>query len=67
MTDLTQKLPVEVLAEILGHVSAPDILRFKQVESTTHLRTHQLKTGGFDRSIAPSETLSFRLLWFNTR
>ena len=33
MTDLTQKLPVELLAEILGHASAPDILKTKQVRS----------------------------------
>ena len=33
MTDLTQKLPVEMLAEILGHASAPEILRSKQVKS----------------------------------
>ena len=33
MTDLTKKLPVELLAEILGHVSAPEILRSKQVNS----------------------------------
>jgi len=31
MTDLTKKLPVELLAEILGHVSALDIWRLKQV------------------------------------
>ena len=31
MADLTRKLPLELLAEILGHTSAPDILRFKLV------------------------------------
>jgi len=31
MTDLTQKLPVELLAEILGHVSVLDTLRLEQV------------------------------------
>ncbi|KAF9649099.1 hypothetical protein BDM02DRAFT_3114465 [Thelephora ganbajun] len=31
MVDLTQKLPTELLAEILGHASVPDVLRFKQV------------------------------------
>lgn len=32
MTDITQKLPLEILAEILGHASAMDVLRFKQVK-----------------------------------
>ncbi|KAF9643426.1 hypothetical protein BDM02DRAFT_1471703 [Thelephora ganbajun] len=31
MVDLTQKLPTELLAEILGHASVLDVLRFKQV------------------------------------
>ncbi|KAF9653285.1 hypothetical protein BDM02DRAFT_3265533 [Thelephora ganbajun] len=31
MADLTQKLPAELLAEILGHVPVLDVLRFKQV------------------------------------
>jgi hypothetical protein len=31
MADLTQILPFELLAEILGHASAPDLLRFKKV------------------------------------
>jgi hypothetical protein len=31
MTDMTQRLPAELLAEILEHASALDILRFKQV------------------------------------
>ena len=32
MTDLTRRLPVELLAEILGHASPLDVLRFKQVK-----------------------------------
>ena len=31
MVDLTRKLPLELLAEILGHASAPDVWRFKLV------------------------------------
>lgn len=31
MTDLTKRLPIELLAEIVGYASALDILRFKQV------------------------------------
>ena len=31
MTDFTERLPVELLVEILGHASVPDILRLKQV------------------------------------
>ena len=33
MSDLTQRLPVELLVEILGHASAPEILRSKQVKN----------------------------------
>jgi hypothetical protein len=31
MTDITHKFPLELLAEILGHASVPDVLRVKQV------------------------------------
>ena len=40
MVDLTQRLPIEVLAEILGHASAPEILRSKQVESPSLIYGH---------------------------
>ena len=33
MTDPTQRLPLEMLAEILRHVPGLDVLRFKQVRS----------------------------------
>ena len=32
MVDFTQRLPVELLEEILGHASSLDILRIKQVK-----------------------------------
>jgi hypothetical protein len=32
MTDITQKFPLELLTEILGHASVPDVLRVKQVK-----------------------------------
>ena len=35
MEDLTQKLPLELLAEILGYASVPDVLRFKRVRANT--------------------------------
>ena len=38
MTDMTQKLPLELLAEILGHVSVPEVLRFKQVRGQPLVR-----------------------------
>jgi len=38
MVDLTKRLPVELLVGIFGHVSTPDILRFKQVESLSLIR-----------------------------
>ena len=38
MIDVIQKLPPELLAEILGHVPAQDALKFKQVSKTlTHI------------------------------
>ena len=32
MVDITQKLPLELLAEVLGYASASDLVRFKQVK-----------------------------------
>ena len=32
MTDVTQKLPLELLAEVLGYVSASDLVGFKRVK-----------------------------------
>ena len=32
MSDITQRLPPELLMQILGYVSVPDILRLKQVK-----------------------------------
>ena len=37
MTDLTQRLPSETLAEILAHASVPDLLRFKRVRRRSRL------------------------------
>ena len=41
MADITQRLPPELLAEILEHVSVPDVLRFEQV------RRHRPRIDGF--------------------
>ena len=68
MADVIQRLPLELLAEILGHVSVPDVLRFEQVEAITQMGTDKLKTDDMiDRSTATSAMPSSHLLYFNTR
>jgi hypothetical protein len=62
-----QGLPLELLAEILGYVSIPDVLSFKQVEAIAHTDADQLSTDGIPRSTAASVMASSRLLYFNTR
>jgi hypothetical protein len=69
MTDITQKLPLELLAEILERASVPDVLRFKQVcqETFTHVWIKSLNVRGVCRSTVSFVTPFSHLLQFNTR
>ena len=64
MTDLTQTLPPELLAEILGYASFRDILSVSQVRKppATHMQwADQLNTDDPCRSITSFVTLSLHL------
>ena len=54
MTDITQKLPLELLAEILGYAPVPDVSRVKKVksdlESVTRAWANLSNADGFCRS-----------------
>ena len=59
MEDLTQKLPLELLAEILGYASVPDVLRFKRVRANTDAEADWLNADDIYRLTAPSTMLFF--------
>lgn len=40
MADVTRKLPVELLADILERVSVPDVLKFRQVKHNHSRETY---------------------------
>ena len=67
MTDLTKRLPIELLAEIVGYASALDILRFKQVKNRPFDVDTLTSTNGVHRSITTSAMLFTRHPYFNTR
>ena len=67
MADLAQKLPLELLAEILAHASVPDILRFKQVRESTEAGTDWLNADDTHRLTVPSTMPFFSRHRSNTR
>ena len=58
MADITQRLPPELLIEILSHASVPDVLRFKQVRKPLQ----DLCTAGF---VERSRHLQVNRIFYN--
>lgn len=67
MVDLTQKFPLELLAEILGYASAPDVLRFEKVKRQPLTCERVLTANGVCRLTVSFVTPFSHLLLFNTR